>query len=326
VRGSSFNDVINGTAGSDWLWGEGGHDRISGLHGDDLVGGDAGDDFLQGGPGYDFVDYYYATGPVDVSLVLRDSYGDGVDRLSGFQGIVGSEYDDILVGNSDHNSFQALGGNDTVTGGGGLDWMVFADGPVRADLGTGTARGEGRDRFSEIEALAGSDEDDILVGSDGNDALDGWGGNDVLNGKEGDDYLIGDEGDDRIDGGAGSYDLVEFFAAASITADLRAGTASGEGADELVGIEGLAGSVLGDVLIGNDSANFLFGNGGDDRIEGGGGDDMLDAGEGIDALIGGDGSDDCFGAESSSACEGARPIRQHPLFVSDDNFYKIRFH
>ena len=63
-----------------------------------------------------------------------------------------------------------------------------------------------------------------------------------------------------------------------MTANLSAGTATGEGADTMAGIEALFGTVQGDHLIGDDGPNSFFGSDGDDLIEAGDGDDFIDGG------------------------------------------------
>jgi Ca2+-binding RTX toxin-like protein len=59
-----------------------------------------------------------------------------------------------------------------------------------------------------------------------------------------------------------------------VTVDLRAGTASGQGADELRGIEGIWGSREDDVLRGDEVRNAIVGSLGDDELQGRGGRDV----------------------------------------------------
>ena len=66
--------------------------------------------------------------------------------------------------------------------------------------GSGTADGNvsvGHDNIiSGVNAVAGSEFNDILTGNGGNNTLDGRGGNDILSGNGGDDTLIGGTGSD----------------------------------------------------------------------------------------------------------------------------------
>jgi Ca2+-binding RTX toxin-like protein len=73
--------------------------------------------------------------------------------------------------------------------------------------------------------------------------------------------------------------------------DLKAGLASGEGADILRGFENLLGSANADNLTGDDSANVIAGEAGNDTINGGLGDDVIEGGAGNDSLSGGGGLD-----------------------------------
>ena len=60
--------------------------------------------------------------------------------------------------------------------------------------------------------------------------------------------------------GVFGLDLADFASSAvGINANLSTGTATGEGNDELVSIEHLAGSGYDDTLIGNASVNELIG-------------------------------------------------------------------
>jgi hypothetical protein len=152
--------------------------------------------------------------------------------------IVGTEAGDTLQGTPGDDVIAAGGGDDVVDGGGG---------------------------------------DDLICGDDGNDTLKGGVGNDVLDGGAGDtDLLSGGPGDDQLQGGAGTLDAAFFGAApGAVDADLRTGTATGEGADSLAGIESLVGSGFGDRLTGNDGVNALFGLGGNDQLDGRGGTDLV---------------------------------------------------
>lgn len=174
------------------------------------------------------------------------------------------------------------------------------------------------------DELVGTTGPDVIAGLGGQDRIDGAAGNDVICGDAGADLLLGGDGDDRIYGGdnglvpepeegpspgrdeitpgAGDdlvdlglnthrgyrtyvYDLVDFSdAATGVTVDLVAGTAVGEGSDEIVVpaarpgesyLVEVEGSAYADVLLGTEKPDVLIGNGGGDRVEGRGGDDLL---------------------------------------------------
>ena len=150
------------------------------------------------------------------------------------------------------------GGQDEIIGSDGFDTNSFADLGVGvvAEIefeGAGTARyGNIVEQFTGIEALIGTDHNDVLRGDSGDNVLTGSGGSDVIEGFGGDDLIEGGDGDDQISGGTGD-DIIR----------------GGDG---------------NDVLLGNDGADQVLGEDGDDRIVGGGGIDFLNGGNGEDEI------------------------------------------
>lgn len=183
--GTPGNDILVGTNGPDVIVGMGGNDQISGLGGDDticgndgsdrldggsgsdrLVGGDgkdrllggAGDDAIVGGPGKDTVLYTLAPGGVVVSLGAKAASGaDGSDFINGVENVVGSFFDDRLVGSGKRNVLKGRDGDDVL-------------------IGKGQA--------------------DRLLGQGGNDTLRGKAGDDLLKGGSGNDTALGGTGID----------------------------------------------------------------------------------------------------------------------------------
>ena len=97
-------------------------------------------------------------------------------------GIVGTEFDDILKGTPDDDIIYGLAGNDEIKG----------------DRADDLLNGGPGNNF-----LIGQEGDDILLGGLGDDELRGASGNDQLNGGKGNDTLKGGTGDDLLNGGAG---------------------------------------------------------------------------------------------------------------------------
>jgi serralysin len=92
-----------------------------------------------------------------------------------------------------------------VTGGAGYDLVFFqASNGIRADLGRGMARGQGRDRLVDIEDMWGDAGDDVLVGDGRVNYIAAFGGDDVVKGKGGNDHLFGGPGNDLLRGGGGN--------------------------------------------------------------------------------------------------------------------------
>ncbi|MEP8649531.1 Ig-like domain-containing protein [Enterobacter hormaechei] len=78
--------------------------------------------------GMDVVDYRNATSglTVDLRLSTAQDTGFGTTRLLNIEGINGSDYDDVITGNSGDNQFEGRGGNDTFNiGSGGHDTLLY---------------------------------------------------------------------------------------------------------------------------------------------------------------------------------------------------------
>lgn len=223
VAGSGSNDTIRGTAGTNILLGGGGNDTIftGGNTGDfatpatqaiDVVSGDGdpqappGNDTLNGGDGMNVLDYSLSEAAVQVDLTLGTANGEGLDTVTGFNVVIGSEFDDTLTGNGEDNAFQPFLGNDSIDGSGGTDTLILlsATGGATASLATGSSTGDGTDTFSAIENLWGSGGPDKLTGDDARNAIYGLEGADQIGAGAGDDRLDGGDGIDALDGGDGN--------------------------------------------------------------------------------------------------------------------------
>ena len=156
-------------------------EQLIGSNFNDTLEGNAAANVLVGGAGADTLSYASAAAGVSVNLAApaaQNTLGAGVDTLSGFENLVGSEFDDTLTGTSKNNILAGLGGADELIGGGGTtDTATYAesDAGVVVSLMTGLGSGgdaEGDTLFT-IERLIGSRFDDILEGSAGNDQLYG---------------------------------------------------------------------------------------------------------------------------------------------------------
>ncbi|MBD0387629.1 MAG: calcium-binding protein [Nostoc sp. C3-bin3] len=184
------------------------------------------------------------------------------------QGTDGNDLLNVPQGNANTNSYTifGLGGNDTLTGGGGND-KIYA-GISGNSLLNG---GDGNDR------LFGNLGDDTLNGGSGNDLLSGSLGDDLLNGDSGNDTLLGSLGNDTLNGGSGNDQL------------------SGSAGDDL-----LFGGTGDDTLDGGQGSDVIFGGDGDDILLGGPS-GSPDAPEGFfeDFLVGGAGSDTLNGFSPS---------------------------
>lgn len=316
LQGGAGADRLNGGLGTDWAsYADAGRGVLADLDLPRLNSGDAAGDLyeqIEALEGSRFADTL--AGDRDDNLLAGR---DGADRLLGRSGadhLYGGGGDDVLAGDS---------GDDVLFGGGGMDFALFLGKlNVRVDLQLSAAQntGHGLDHLREIEHLESGDGADLLRGNvrrnlllagGGNDTLFGLGGNDGLVGGAGADQLDGGTGDDLLDGGWGNdilrggagRDMARFSTGVSVRVDLGKTRTqdTGEGRDQLTGIEDVRASAGNDVLVGNGLGNALFGGSGDDQLSGGGGADLLSGDIGRDTLIGGLGNDTLQGGSDIDA-------------------------
>jgi Ca2+-binding RTX toxin-like protein len=123
-----------------------------------------------------------------------------------------------------------------------------------------------------------------VLGTAAGETVSGTAGDDVIVGLGGDDTIVAGGGNDKICGGDGSDTLDFSSAGAPLTANMVAGTATGQGSDSFTEVEHLTGSGSNDSFTGNAVANVLTGGGGNDVLAGGDGNDTLTGGDGNDTL------------------------------------------
>jgi Ca2+-binding RTX toxin-like protein len=225
IMGSDARDILTGNASDNMLYGLNGNDHVD------------------GGDGFDYVGYLRTDAPVSADLNSGFSLGEGNDLLFNVEGLIGTQADDQLFGDTGNNALIGWGGNDILQGGDGNDLLAGLNGndelageegtdllvggkgndsmdggagvdvatwlwsaaSVNADLATGQAGSpsDGSDSLSQIEELQGSSAGDVLVGDGAANGLFGGAGGDQLAGQGGDDYIDGAQGNDTIDGGSG---------------------------------------------------------------------------------------------------------------------------
>ena len=182
---------VEGTSGDDpALAGTPADEVVCGFGGDDVIDGGGGDDIVLGGTGEDELDLSAAPGAVELDLAsgLGAAGGDTITVLE-IENVIGSAFDDEIVGQGDDNVIEGGDGDDTLEGLEGADKLVGGDGKDT------TEGGDGKDD------LRGKDSKDTLKGGSGADELEGGEGGDTVKGGDGEDDLQGGDGDDTLDGG-----------------------------------------------------------------------------------------------------------------------------
>jgi serralysin len=331
--GGAGPDTLRGGGVDDFIQGAGGNDTLYGGGGDDFLAGDLGDDVLDGEAGFDSAYYWNAANAVqvDLSVEVAQDTGEGLDRLVSIEGVVGSDYDDILIGNAlgnilwgnlgsdflrggdgddtlygegDDDYLEGGAGADELDGGDGFDSVYFwnALAAIRVDLGILIAQdtGEGFDTLIGIEGVVGSDFDDTLIGNAQANALWGNLGADTLRGGAGDDYLSGDGGADSLDGGVGADEMHGGSQDDTYYVDNvgdRAVEAAGGGSDTVVTAITYtlaAGSEIEIVRmadVASTAALNLTGNAFGNSLFGNAGINRLNGGLGVDEMVGYGGND-----------------------------------
>ena len=248
----------------------------------------------------DTVSYYWATGPITVDLLTEykdvdddpatDShkFGRGTrgqangDQLWEIENVVGSWYDDIIIGSDGPGILRGGLGSDQLNGFSGHMYHAvdYRDSPCGVDVDLHPENGRGRNG-PDCGTRASTAQGDTLIGIGGvhgshhNDILRGSAHGNRLFGHDGDDTLYGVGSSDRLYGGPGS-DTVTYAEYASgstggVNVSLTRGTAehipstAGEKIDDVLdSIENVIGSSRNDIITASAAANHLDGGDGYD--------------------------------------------------------------
>ncbi|AEV61535.1 retention module-containing protein [Pseudomonas ogarae] len=153
VAGNGDN-LLNAGDGNDILSAGSGNNTLHGEAGDDLLYSGAGNDLLDGGTGNDTASYAHATTGVTVNLGLlaaQNTLGAGTDTLAGIENLMGSNFNDTLIGDGASNRINGGLGHDVLNGGGGDDLLI-------GGLGNNTLTGgSGADTFQWQAGNSGHD-------------------------------------------------------------------------------------------------------------------------------------------------------------------------
>lgn len=208
------NNTIYGGGGNDTIYVGSGENRIYAGSGDDVVYADEIGYDLDGGDGFDIYSFAFR----DSSINLNANFW---AEACNFEGVVGTIYDDSIMGSGAADQINGYNGNDTLDGRVGND-LIFGDGG-----------------------------NDSILGGVGNDTLYGNDGHDTINGGLGDDYLIGGTGNDSLYGETGNdfYFLEGAFGSDNVFEN------AGEGTDDRIVFNDLT---LNNVVYGRNGNDLLF--------------------------------------------------------------------
>ncbi|HET7482705.1 MAG TPA: calcium-binding protein [Actinomycetota bacterium] len=162
-RGSHFTDLegpdrLSGNAGNDTIiagardsapddnggvsalaLGGPGADELRDADGDSALDGGPGDDVLIGEKACCTMTWFATSAAgVVVDLAAGTATGDGTDTLDGVVSVMGSPFDDTIVGDELGNRIDGSAGNDSVSGAAGDDILDGGDGNDSIDGGDGT--------------------------------------------------------------------------------------------------------------------------------------------------------------------------------------------
>jgi Ca2+-binding RTX toxin-like protein len=213
IQGTNFGDTFVATGygleGALNIGNNGTFNQFEGLAGDDSITGNGSTRLL----------YSNATGGVSINLHDASVAGNGGsvtgdasvghDTFVGVNSVSGSNFVDTYVatgfdGNTTagsfgpFNSFQGLGGNDTITGNGNTEiFFTGATAGVTVDMAAGASHSTvgdlasvGADTFTGVNSVLGSNFNDTISGSNANEILNGASGNDILTGGAGSDNFV----------------------------------------------------------------------------------------------------------------------------------------
>ncbi len=262
VVGTEFDDLLIGSREANLLDGRGGNDELRGLEGDDILIGGGGNDLLIGSTGndqyvfatednvslgsdaihedvdggvdvLDFRGLPVGLGTLDLNLAALQTLAGSLLQLTllstagtqpaEVEEVVGTEYNDTLIGNNSDNRFELLSGFNVVDGRGGSDIYLFSGAVAGTTTITDSPTESGRDTLdfagfdfpigidlaitsdqtlgpltltltsaSSVENVVGTSFDDRILGNGLHNTLYGAGGSDVVDGRGGDDKLIAD--------------------------------------------------------------------------------------------------------------------------------------
>ncbi len=385
IYGGDGDDQLFGDSGNDFLLGEAGSDRISGGNGIDTVSYHhslsgvvvnidedrsyqslASPDGIEPNfninagealDGFGTKDFFKFTVNlptsynVETNTVIEDEF-----LISGqLENIIGSQFNDILIGNSQANRIDGLNGNDLLIGNAGNDYLdgqsnidtvsyqyspngvivnideqlnyqnfggythetITSGNPIPTDTEPNFAINPGTafDGFGDTDTLKNLEN---IIGSESHDILIGNSLDNRIYGLAGHDLFIGNAGNDYFDGGDG-FDTVSYRRdpnLAIVNLEQNQATDGFGGTDQLYNIENVIGSTLDDRIIGDAQANTIITGTGNDWVEARDGNDIIFGEQGQDTLFGENGNDFLVGGLDADILNGGADNDTASYFTS----------
>jgi Ca2+-binding RTX toxin-like protein len=234
---------------------------IQGSSYNDTIAGDAAGNNFDGYLGVDTIDYSGSSAAVNVNLTTKVvSGGDAQgDTLTGFEGVIGSAFNDTLASSTAAHTLQGGAGDDL--------YIIGASGVVVAE-----AAGEGVDEvqtaLTSLSIAGYANVEKLTYTGTGNFTGTGNAGDNIITGGAGNDLLYGGAGADAFHGGGGS-DIVSYLDAnGAVVINAKTGIHTGIAAgDTYDSIELLRGSNYADRFISGAGADNFDGGAGVDSID-----------------------------------------------------------
>lgn len=149
ATGGSGADELTGNEVSNRLIGNAGDDILFGLGGNDRLYGRAGEDTIDGGAGRDII--YFTTSSDGVIVDLELGLGSGGDAEGDsyidVESVMGSAFDDEIIGGLGFNNLSGRDGDDFLNGGAGSDILYGGAGADTFKIGDG----DGKERVRDFE-------------------------------------------------------------------------------------------------------------------------------------------------------------------------------
>jgi serralysin len=129
LSGTPEDDVISGFVGNDTLSGNAGNDTLNGGVDNDTLFGGSGSDQLNGGSNFDLAAYFDG-GPFNKGVLVDMARGTVIDpfgfedKLNSIEGVVGTDFGDVMTGGGAADFLSGRSGNDLLSGGAGNDSLL----------------------------------------------------------------------------------------------------------------------------------------------------------------------------------------------------------